>query len=66
MASYENVNLVDLEKAISVSMLGPDGTHLTSQGYTVMAETFFNAIVATLEVRAPALSQSLQPVRAIR
>ena len=55
MASSQNVNLVDLEKAISVSMLGPDGTHLTSQGYTVMAETFFDAIKAALEVKPSAL-----------
>lgn len=66
LAAPPGVNLVDLYAAVPVGQIGSDGKHPTQQGNETIATTFFNAIVATLEVRAPALSQSLQPVRAIR
>jgi lysophospholipase L1-like esterase len=56
MASSQNIDLVDLEKAMPVTMLGPDGTHPTAQGYTLMADTFFDAIKAALEVK-PSMPQ---------
>ena len=49
LAAAEGVTLVDVFNAFDVTLLGPDGLHPTAQGYQVIANTFFNAIRATLE-----------------
>jgi lysophospholipase L1-like esterase len=54
IARGEGAILVDLYGALSSSVttyIGADGLHPTEAGYQKMAETFFNAIRADLEVR---------------
>lgn len=53
MAAAEGVAVVDLEAAIPLSLIGPDGKHPTPQGHQKIADTFFAAIKAALEVKAP-------------
>jgi lysophospholipase L1-like esterase len=55
MAASEGANLVDLEAAIPLSLIGPDGKHPTAQGYQKIADTFFDAIKAVLEIKPSAL-----------
>jgi lysophospholipase L1-like esterase len=55
MAKAESAVVVDLEAAMPLSLIGPDGKHPTSQGYQKMADTFFDAIRTTLEVRTSTL-----------
>jgi lysophospholipase L1-like esterase len=55
MASAESAVLVDLEAAMPLSLIGPDGKHPTPQGYAKMAEAFFEAIKARLEIKTSAL-----------
>lgn len=50
MAEEENVTLVDLYAAVPLSLIGSDGLHPTPEGYTAMADAWFKAIVATLEI----------------
>lgn len=53
-AAGEGAVLVDLYTALSVDVtrfIGVDGLHPTEAGYARMAEVFFTAIQATLEVR---------------
>jgi len=55
-ARGENAVLVDVYEAISSDVnrfIGSDGLHPTEAGYQRIAETFFNAIRADLEVRIP-------------
>jgi lysophospholipase L1-like esterase len=59
MAQQENVTLVDLYAALPPSLIGSDGKHPTPNGYQKMADTFFDAIKATLEVKTSTGSQSL-------
>ena len=52
IAAGEGAPVVDLYSALvgNVTLyVGSDGLHLTEVGYQKVAETFFNAIVATLE-----------------
>ena len=54
MAAAEGVPLVDLYQAFggqTSTLLGIDGLHPNEAGYQRMANTFFDAIQATLEVR---------------
>ncbi len=54
MAAAEGVPLVDLYQAFggqTSTLLGIDGLHPTEAGYQRMANTFFDAIQATLEAR---------------
>ena len=51
MAASQDVDLVDLEKAIPLSLIGPDGKHPTAQGYQKIADTFFDALKAALEIK---------------
>lgn len=54
MAAEERVVYVDLYNALlpeALSVIGADGLHPTEVGYRRMAEVFFNAIQANLEVR---------------
>jgi lysophospholipase L1-like esterase len=53
MAANEGINLVDLEPVIPLSLIGPDGKHPTAQGYQKIADTFYDAIKAVLEVKPP-------------
>ena len=55
LAAAESVTLVDLYNVIPTTELGSDGVHLKASGYKLMADEWFKAIVATLEVK-PALS----------
>ena len=53
-AAGEGAVLVDLHAALSADVtryIGIDGLHPTEAGYLRMAEVFFDAIRATLEVR---------------
>jgi lysophospholipase L1-like esterase len=52
LAAIENVSLVDLHAVVPLSMLGSDGLHPKAETYDVIAETWFSAIVATLEVES--------------
>jgi lysophospholipase L1-like esterase len=54
LAAGEGAVLVDLHTALSADVtryIGIDGLHPTEAGYLRMAEVFFDAIRATLEVR---------------
>jgi lysophospholipase L1-like esterase len=54
IARGEGAILVDLHSALAAAVttyIGSDGLHPTEAGYQKMAETFFNAIRADLEVR---------------
>ena len=53
MAFSENVPVVDVYDALNSDVaryIGPDGLHPTVQGYAKIADTFFAAIMKTLEV----------------
>ncbi len=51
MAAQEGATLVDLNQVVPLSLVGSDGTHLTSQGYAVVADEWMKAIQATLEAK---------------
>lgn len=53
LAAREGVVLVDVYAAMDLSLIGVDDLHPTPEGYAVMARTFYNAIRAAFEVRAP-------------
>jgi lysophospholipase L1-like esterase len=55
MAKAESAVLVDLEAVMPLSLIGADGKHPTQLGYQKMADAFFEAIKATLEVKTSAL-----------
>src|SRR5438477_384400 len=53
MASSENVPVVDVNDALRTDIgkyIGFDGLHPTVEGYAKIADTFFTAIMKTLEV----------------
>jgi lysophospholipase L1-like esterase len=57
LAADTGVVLVDIYAAfggVAGDLIGPDGLHPTAAGYEKIAETFYDAIVKTLEVPAPA------------
>ena len=58
VAAFRHATLVDLYLAFggiaSTDLIGPDGMHPTAAGYQKMADAFFAAITAKLEVPAPA------------
>jgi lysophospholipase L1-like esterase len=65
MASSENVPVVDVYDALYPQIgdyIGDDGLHPTAAGYAKIADTFFAAIMETLEV--PAAQTSIQPLSA--
>jgi lysophospholipase L1-like esterase len=49
LASQEGAVLVDMYAAITLDLVGADGIHLKPEGYVVMADTWLQAIQATLE-----------------
>jgi lysophospholipase L1-like esterase len=49
LASQEGAVFVDLNAAITLDLVGADGIHLTAQGYSVVADTWMQAIISTLE-----------------
>jgi lysophospholipase L1-like esterase len=53
LAAREGVDLVDVYAAMKdrLELIGPDDLHLTSEGYAVVAQVFFDAIVAGLEAQ---------------
>ncbi len=54
LALRDNVPLVDIFTALNASVsanVGPDGLHLTPQGYQVMAQAFFDTIRNAFEPR---------------
>jgi lysophospholipase L1-like esterase len=57
IAAYRGVTLVDVYAAFggtaSTDLIGPDGLHPTEAGYQKIADTFFAAIKAKLEVPPP-------------
>jgi lysophospholipase L1-like esterase len=55
LAAAETVTLVDLYGAIPPTAVGADGLHLTPQGYELMADEWFKAIVATMEIKSSSL-----------
>jgi lysophospholipase L1-like esterase len=66
MARAESAVVVDLENAIPLSLIGADGKHPTPQGYQKMADTFYEAITASLEIKPPAPPQIAAHVRVRR
>jgi lysophospholipase L1-like esterase len=55
LAQRDGVPLVDVYTPISLDparTIGPDGLHLTERGYELMAQTFFDSIRTTLEIRS--------------
>jgi lysophospholipase L1-like esterase len=66
VAAYRGIRFVDLYAAFggtaSENLIGADGLHPTEAGYQRMAEAFFDAITATLEVpgKAPAMRGSVR------
>jgi lysophospholipase L1-like esterase len=69
IAAVENVALVDMYAALSTVNVGPDGVHLTAEGYGIMANEWLKAIIDTMEIKPPpaeAARQSLLPARAPR
>lgn len=57
LATRQGVTLVDVYAAILPDLqrlIGPDDLHLVPEGYTVVAQTFFDVIRAKLEVTAGA------------
>jgi lysophospholipase L1-like esterase len=60
LAASEGVVLVDANAAMApqgAALIGGDGLHPTEQGYQVLAQTFFDAIKARLEVLPGAMPQ---------
>jgi lysophospholipase L1-like esterase len=60
LAASEGVVLVDANAAMAPQvtvLIGGDGLHPTEQGYKVLAQTFFDAIKARLEVLPGAMPQ---------
>jgi lysophospholipase L1-like esterase len=51
----DGVTVVDLEKTVTLDLIGPDGKHPTPQGYQKIADTFFESIKAELEIKTPTL-----------
>ena len=59
LATRQSVTMVDVYAAIEPDLqrlIGPDDLHLVPEGYTVVAQTFFEVIRARLEVTTAALS----------
>jgi len=59
LATRQSVTVVDVYAAILPDLqrlIGPDDLHLVPEGYTLIAQTFFDAIRAKLEVTTAALS----------
>ena len=56
LAKTENIPLADVYDAMkdNLSLIGEDNLHPTPQGFEVIAKTFYDAIVANLEVPQPA------------
>jgi lysophospholipase L1-like esterase len=63
LAAAENATLVDLHAVVSLDMLGRDGLHPKAEVYDVIADAWFNAIVATLELELPTNSAILRRIR---
>jgi lysophospholipase L1-like esterase len=55
LASQEGVTLVDINQAFggNLSFLSADGLHPNASGYTLIAESFFQTLRATLEAALP-------------
>ena len=59
VAARQSVTLVDVYAAIQPDLqrlIGPDDLHPVPEGYTLVAQTFFDVIRAKLEVTTAALS----------
>jgi len=59
ITAAENVTLVDVNADFhgdTTTLIDCDGLHPTTKGYSVIAQSFYNAIAATLEI--PAISSS--------
>lgn len=50
LARREGVTLVDVHAGMNLSLIGRDDLHPTPEGYEVMAQIFYAAIVAALDV----------------
>jgi lysophospholipase L1-like esterase len=50
VARRRQVTLADVYAAMDLSMIGMDGLHPTPYGYEVMAQTFYQALVAAFEL----------------
>jgi lysophospholipase L1-like esterase len=61
-------SIVDLYAAFNndLTFIGPDGLHPTAQGYDLIADTFLKSIMAELETKTPAPSQSVLPALGLR
>lgn len=59
LAQRHGIPLVDVFAVLSLdlSLIGQDDLHPTVQGYEVMAQVFYDAIVANLEVRAATMGR---------
>lgn len=57
LARRRQVVSVDVYAAMNLSMIGQDGLHPTPDGYEVMAQTFFQALVAAFESPAKSSAQ---------
>ena len=69
LAAEQSVPLVDLYAAVPATMISSvDGIHPKpgSEVYSLMADEWLKAIIATLQTRTSALPQSLLPARGIR
>jgi lysophospholipase L1-like esterase len=68
LALQENVTLVDTYDAFpsnTAGLIDVDGLHLTDQGYTLMAQAFYRAVTASLEVAPAATAGSSAPPDAV-
>jgi lysophospholipase L1-like esterase len=50
LAAQEGVVLVDLNAAVPIVLIGPDGLHLKPAGYDLVADEWLKAIMAAMEV----------------
>ena len=55
LAAQEAVTIVDLNAAVPKEMIGADGLHPTAAAYELIADEWFRAIEATMEVKPPIL-----------
>jgi lysophospholipase L1-like esterase len=66
IAPAENVTLVDLYAVVTPDLIGSEGKHATPEGNQVIADTFFTAIMETLEIKPSTPLQSFGPVPGTR
>ncbi len=64
LAAFESVTLVDVEAAFGSTpgiYISCDGLHPNAEGYRIIADTFFNVLRQTLEVRSSTTTLAVPP-----